>query len=53
MDETLETAMYRLLQERLPHAAIISIAHRASVRAFHSRQIGMQAGSAGTQLVQI
>ncbi|MEI6302091.1 MAG: ABC transporter ATP-binding protein/permease [Betaproteobacteria bacterium] len=53
MDETLETAMYRLLQQRLPHAAIISIAHRASVRAFHSRQIGMQAGGNGTQLVAI
>ena len=37
LDEPSETALYRLLHERLPHAAIISIGHRSTLRAFHRR----------------
>lgn len=53
LDETLEAAMYSLLQERLPQAAIISIAHRASVRAFHRRHLGLQTDEAGAHLIAI
>ena len=31
--------MYELLAERLPGAAIISVAHRPSVAAMHDRQL--------------
>ena len=51
LDAHLENAMYALLRERLPQSAIISIAHRPGVRAFHERQITMLAGPRGATLV--
>jgi putative ATP-binding cassette transporter len=35
LDEPAEAMLYRLLQERLPGAAIISIGHRSTLAAFH------------------
>ncbi|MGZ8388160.1 MAG: ABC transporter ATP-binding protein/permease, partial [Rhodoplanes sp.] len=37
LDELSEAALYRLLHERLPDSAIISIGHRSTLRAFHAR----------------
>ncbi|MGZ8310239.1 MAG: ABC transporter ATP-binding protein/permease [Rhodoplanes sp.] len=37
LDEPSEAALYRLLHERLPDTAIISIGHRSTLRAFHAR----------------
>jgi putative ATP-binding cassette transporter len=37
LDETSEAALYRLLIERLPDAAIVSIGHRSSLAEFHGR----------------
>jgi len=51
LDEVLETRMYDLLRQRLPATAIVSIAHRPGVRAFHARQISLQPGTDGMQLV--
>ena len=34
--------MYRLMVETLPDAAIISIAHRSTVAAFHDRRLHYQ-----------
>jgi putative ATP-binding cassette transporter len=45
LDPANEAAMYRLLAERLPDAAIISVAHRESVAAFHEKALDM--GAAG------
>ena len=39
LDEPTERRMYELLAERLPGAAIISVAHRPSVAAMHNRQL--------------
>jgi vitamin B12/bleomycin/antimicrobial peptide transport system ATP-binding/permease protein len=39
LDEANERRMYELLAERLPGAAIISVAHRPSVEAMHGRQL--------------
>jgi len=36
LDEPAEAALYQLLHERLPGAAIISIGHRSTLEAFHS-----------------
>ncbi|WP_420995847.1 ABC transporter ATP-binding protein/permease [Cupriavidus sp. 30B13] len=39
LDEETEEAMYRLMVESLPRAAIVSIAHRSTVAAFHGRRL--------------
>ena len=38
LDEQAERRLYTLLKERLPEAAMISIAHRASVAPYHERR---------------
>jgi putative ATP-binding cassette transporter len=38
LDEAAETALYRLLHERLGAATIVSIGHRATLRPFHRRR---------------
>jgi putative ATP-binding cassette transporter len=42
LDPANEAAMYALLKERLPNAAIISIAHRESVTAFHDKLLDIE-----------
>jgi putative ATP-binding cassette transporter len=39
LDEASEAVLYRLLNERLPDSTIVSIGHRATLRAFHGRQL--------------
>ena len=39
--------LYRLLLERLPHAAIVSIGHRSSLVAFHDRFLELRPNGAG------
>ena len=39
LDEATETAMYRLLAERLPNVTMVSIAHKPGVVQFHDRRI--------------
>ena len=39
LDEPAERQMYELLRRLLPHATVISIAHRPAVVAFHDRQL--------------
>ncbi|MGO3934447.1 ABC transporter ATP-binding protein/permease [Rhodopseudomonas pseudopalustris] len=42
LDEPSEAAMYQLLQERLPGTTLISIGHRSTLTAMHSRKIVME-----------
>ena len=42
LDEASEQALYRLLQERLPRAAIVSIGHRSTLYAFHRRRLAVE-----------
>lgn len=42
LDEPAEAALYRLLRERLPAAAIISIGHRSTLNAFHRDHLRLQ-----------
>jgi putative ATP-binding cassette transporter len=37
LDEPSEAALYRLLEEKLPGTAIVSIGHRSTLQAFHQR----------------
>ncbi len=39
LDEAAEAMLYRVLQERLPNATIISIGHRSTLGAFHRRRV--------------
>ena len=39
LDERAEAALYRLLQERLNRATIVSIGHRSTLNAFHRRRV--------------
>jgi putative ATP-binding cassette transporter len=39
LDEVSEAALYRLLQERLKNATIVSIGHRPTLNAFHRRRL--------------
>ena len=47
LDDTTETELYRLLGNRLPHAAIVSIGHRANLRPLHGRRLEIHAAAAG------
>jgi putative ATP-binding cassette transporter len=40
LDEAAEAVLYRVLQERLPAATIVSIGHRSTLGAFHRRRVG-------------
>ena len=37
VDEATEARLYRLIAERLPNTTVVSIGHRSTLRAFHSR----------------
>jgi vitamin B12/bleomycin/antimicrobial peptide transport system ATP-binding/permease protein len=43
LDEASEAALYRLLQERLPNTALVSIGHRSTLIAFHRRRLSFEA----------
>jgi putative ATP-binding cassette transporter len=42
LDEPSEAALYRLLEERLPHTTIVSIGHRSTLAAFHRRGLALR-----------
>jgi putative ATP-binding cassette transporter len=39
LDEPSEAALYRLLDQRLPQATVVSIGHRSTLAAFHRRRL--------------
>jgi vitamin B12/bleomycin/antimicrobial peptide transport system ATP-binding/permease protein len=41
LDEAAEAKLYRLLAERLPATTIVSIGHRSTLTAFHTRSLGL------------
>ncbi|SFN66116.1 putative ATP-binding cassette transporter [Bradyrhizobium sp. Ghvi] len=41
LDELSEARLYRLLVERLPQATIVSIGHRSTLDAFHTRKVAL------------
>jgi putative ATP-binding cassette transporter len=41
LDDAAEQDMYSLLHSRLPNTAIVSIAHRSGVAAFHDRHVAL------------
>lgn len=47
LDEKSEAALYRLLAERLPAAAVLSAGHRASLATLHTRTVCLAADESG------
>ena len=47
LDEETETAIYRLLRDKLPRTTIVSIAHRPAIADFHRRRIELRRNGAG------
>ena len=41
LDEPSEAALYRLIEEKLPATAIVSIGHRSTLEAFHQRNVAL------------
>jgi putative ATP-binding cassette transporter len=52
LDEATGSALYALLIERLPHSAVVSIAHDAYLSRFHSRHIRLSPGEHGAILTE-
>jgi putative ATP-binding cassette transporter len=53
LDEAAEAELYRLLQDRLKGATIVSIGHRATLLAFHGRRIDVAAGGTASAASQV
>jgi vitamin B12/bleomycin/antimicrobial peptide transport system ATP-binding/permease protein len=51
LDEATEAQLYSLLDQRLPHATLVSIAHRPAVAAFHGRKFALEPAGDGARLV--
>lgn len=47
MDEGLEDAMYRLVRERLPETILLSVGHRSTLHAHHTRQLILKGDETG------
>ncbi|MFM1990884.1 MAG: hypothetical protein RJA99_3841 [Pseudomonadota bacterium] len=53
LDEATGTALYALLLERLPDAAVVSIAHDDSIARFHRRRVHLTPGPQGATLAEV
>jgi putative ATP-binding cassette transporter len=53
LDEPSEAALYRLMQTRLPNAAIVSIGHRSTLFAFHQRHLALERAGDRYQVSEI
>jgi putative ATP-binding cassette transporter len=47
LDERLEEQIYEMLARHLPHTTIVSISHRSTLEAFHTRHIAMEPAGDG------
>ncbi len=52
LDEPAEAALYRLLEQRLAQATIVSIGHRSTLAAFHRRRLRLYAGRRGLRVAR-
>jgi putative ATP-binding cassette transporter len=50
LDEAAEASLYRLLQERLKGATIVSIGHRSTLGAFHRRRFEVAPSETASQV---
>jgi putative ATP-binding cassette transporter len=52
LDEASEASLYKLLDERLPDATILSIGHRSTLRSFHERRLELEPDKDGQYRLQ-
>jgi len=52
LDEAMEKRVYELLAERLPHAAVITVAHRPAVEAYHAKRWMLTRRDRGSAVLQ-
>ena len=52
LDEPSEKSLYELIQQRLPGATIVSIAHRSTVAQHHAKQLRVEKDGRNTALVE-
>ncbi len=52
LDEAMEQRVYQILQQQLPHTAVLSITNRATVTQYHQRQWTIVTGGDGTAALQ-
>ena len=50
LDEPSEAALYKLINERLPGTAVVSIGHRSTLAAFHQRRLELIRDGKGVEL---
>jgi putative ATP-binding cassette transporter len=54
VDEATEERLYRLVRDRLPGTTVFSVGHRATLRAFHERQLHVEpAAGAPASIVEL
>jgi putative ATP-binding cassette transporter len=53
LDETSEQRLYDLLQQRLPNATIVSIAHHPELAAYHQKQFALAKTNGHTELASV
>jgi ABC-type uncharacterized transport system fused permease/ATPase subunit len=54
VDDATEARLYRLVRERLEDTTIFSVGHRATLRAFHSRQLLVRVnGNGPSSIVEV
>ncbi len=51
LDEVTERDIYELLQKRLPNTAMLSVAHRPALAAYHSKRFDLVSNGSGAELV--
>src|SRR5215204_1095861 len=51
LDEATERDIYELLQKRLPNTAMLSVAHRPALAAYHSKRFDLVSNGGGAELV--
>lgn len=52
LDEPLEQQFYELIAKRLPHATVVSVAHRPSLLRYHTRRWNLGPGADGRPVFQ-
>ncbi len=48
LDETSEALLYKMIAEKMPKTTIVSIGHRKTLEAFHSRRVELRANAHGS-----
>ena len=51
LDEDAERLLYQMLKEKLPRTTVVSIGHRSTLLAFHTRSLELKVDGHGTRVL--